>query len=109
MVVTGKWTGQGGPTLSKIPHHESNGIDGLSIEGLSIDLWQVVGHLEIPFMNTWWTCSRCAKTFMETQFLIPSTLASMFGHRKYGNTNRIPTIHGFPSLDLVGMKCIVPY
>ena len=33
------------PPLAKIPHHESNGIDGSLFEGPSIDLWQVVGHL----------------------------------------------------------------
>ena len=91
------------PPLAKIPHHESNEIDGLSIGGLSIDLWQVVGHLQIPFRDTWWTCAWCAKNLTEPQFCISSTRDSMFGLGKYGNTNHIPTIHGFPILALVGV------
>ena len=65
------------------------------IEGPSIDLWWVVGHLQIPFRDTWWTCARCAKNLTEMQFWIPSNPTSMFGHGKYGNANHIPTVCGF--------------
>ena len=51
--------------LDKIPRHESNEIDGLSIGGPSIDLWRVAGHLQIPFRDTWWTWARCAKNLTE--------------------------------------------
>ena len=97
------------PPLAKIPCHGSNRIDGSSIGGPSIDLWRVAGHLQILFRDTWWTWARCAKNLTKTQFCIPSTPASMFGHGKYGNANCIPTFYGFPSLALIGVKCIVPY
>ena len=96
------------PPLAKIPCHESNRIDGSSIGGSSIDLWRVAGHLHIPFKDTWWTCARCAKKLTEPQFWIPSIPASVFGHGKYGNTNHIPTIHGFPTLALVGVTALSP-
>ena len=32
----------------------------------------------------------------------------MFGHGKYGNANRIPTIRGFPALALVGVTTLSP-
>ena len=35
------------PPLVKIPRHESDRIDDLSIEGPRIDLWRVAGHLQI--------------------------------------------------------------
>ena len=54
--------------LAKIPCHKSNGINGSSIEGMSIDLWRVAGHLKIPFRDTWWTCTRCVKKLKEPQF-----------------------------------------
>ena len=54
--------------IDKIPHHKSNGIYGFLIEILAIDLFQVAGHLQIPFRDTWWTCAQCAKSVMEPQF-----------------------------------------
>ena len=48
------------------------------------------------------------KNLTERQFLILSTPASVFGHGKYGNTNCIPTIRGFPALALVGMTALSP-
>ena len=104
----GKWIGGRGPTLAKIPCHKSNEIDGSSIGGLSIDLWQVAGHLQIPFRDTWWTWARCTKNLTERQFGIMSTPTSVFGHGKYGNANNIPTIRGFPSLSLVGVTALSP-
>ena len=56
------------PPLTKLPRHESNGIDGLSIGGPSIDLWRVVGHLQILLMDTWWTYAQCTKNVREPQF-----------------------------------------
>ena len=108
MEVTGQWIGGRAPPLAKIPHHESNEIDGSSIKGTSIDLWRVGGHLQIPFRDTRWTCSRCAKNLMEPQFCISSNPASVFGHGKYVNANRIATIRGFPALALVGMTALSP-
>ena len=108
MEVTRKWTGGRGPTLAKIPRHKSNRIDGSSIGGPSVDLWRVVGHLQIPFRKTWWNCAQCPKTLTEPPFSILLTLSSMSGHGKYGNTNLIPTICGFPSLALVGVTALSP-
>ena len=56
------------PPLAKILGHESNEINGSSIGRLSIDLWQVAGHLQIPFRDTWWTWAQCVKHLMERQF-----------------------------------------
>ena len=56
------------PPLAKIPHHESNGIDGSSIEGPSIDLWLVTPHLQILFKDTQWTWARCTKTSRSGNF-----------------------------------------
>ena len=56
------------PPLAKIPRHESNGINGSSIGGPSINLWRVAGHLQIPFRDIWWTWARCAKNLAERQF-----------------------------------------
>ena len=108
MEVIRQWRGGRGPPLAKIPHHESNEIDGSLIGGPNIDLWRVAGHLQIPFRDTWWTWARCAKNLTERQFGIRSTPASVFGHGKYGNANRIPTIHGFLALALVGMTTLSP-
>ena len=96
------------PPLAKIPCHESNGINGSSIGGLSVNLWQVAGHLQIPFRDTWWTWARCAKNLTERQFWILSTPASVFGHGKYGNANRTATIRSFPALALVGVTALSP-
>ena len=56
------------PPLAKIPRHESNEINGSSIEGPSINIWRVAGHLQIPFRDTWWTWAQCAKNLTEWQF-----------------------------------------
>ena len=96
------------PAPTKIPCHESNGIDGSSIGGPSIDLWRVAGHLQILFRDTWWTWARCAENLTERQFLILSTPNSVFWHGKYGNANHIPTIRGFPALALVGVTTLSP-
>ena len=103
-----EWIGGKGVPLAKIPHYESNGINGLLIRFPSIDLWRVTGHLQIPFRDTWWTWAQCAKNLMERKFWILSTPASVFGHGKYGNANRIPTIHGFPSLSLIFFIALSP-
>ena len=42
------------------------------------------------------------------EILILSTPASVFGHGKYGNANRTPTIRGFPALALVGVTALSP-
>ena len=108
-MVTGKWTGGRGAPLAKIACYESIEINGSSIGGLSINLWRVAGHLQKPFKDTWWTCAQSVKKIMEPQFWILSTPTSVFGKGKYGNANQNPNVYGFPSLVLIGMKCIVPY
>ena len=35
-----------------------------------------------------------------------STPASVFGHGKYGNSNRTSTIRGFPALDIIGVTAL---
>ena len=63
------------PPLAKIPCHESNIINGASIRGLSINLWRVAGHLQIPFRDTWWICAQCAKNvkmaLVGVKFIVP--------------------------------------
>ena len=67
------------PPLAKIPRHESNGIDGLSIGGSSIDLWRVAGHLQIPLGTLGGLVPGAQKTSLIRNFVFRQLLLACLG------------------------------
>ena len=87
--------------VAKIPHHKSNGINGLSIGGLSINIWQVAGHFQIPFRDTLWTCDRWAKTSGSCNFEFYKIFLVCLGMGNMGTPTTTPPFMVFqfyPSL-----------
>ena len=89
------------PPPVKIPHHESNEINGSSIGGSIINLWQVSGHLHISFMDIRWTSAGCEKISWNHNFEFRHILLVCLGMGNMGTPTTTPlcvVFQFYPSL-----------